>query len=280
MTRGDAVRLVALAAIWGASFLFMRVAAPAIGPVPTAAFRMLIGGGALAAYHAWIGFDPEWRRWWRHYAGIGVINSAAPFFLYAYAALALPAGLMAVLNATAPIWGAVLSLLFLGERLSFRRSAGLVLGIGGVAVLCGPEASDRWLAIVAGLGGALCYAVAGVAMRRSASAASSRGMAAGTQLLGAFALVPLLAVAPPVAVPGPGVLASLLALGLLCSGVAYVLYFRLVSDIGAGGALTVTYLIPVFGVLWGALFLGEPLSAAMLAGAALVIAGTALVLRG
>src|SRR5919201_3867415 len=98
MTRADGARLVALAAIWGASFLFVRITAPVIGPVATADLRMLIGGGALAAYYATTGFDARWRRWWLHYLAIGALNSAAPFLLYAYAAHSLSAGLLAVLN--------------------------------------------------------------------------------------------------------------------------------------------------------------------------------------
>src|SRR5919204_4211539 len=118
MSGASAARLVTLAAIWGASFLFMRIAAPAIGPVATADLRMLIGGTALLLYFAASGFDAQWRRWWRFYLVIGLLNCAAPFLLYAYAALELSAGLLAVLNATAPMWGALLLALILHERLT------------------------------------------------------------------------------------------------------------------------------------------------------------------
>ena len=278
MRAADAARLVALAAIWGASFLFMRVAAPAIGPAATADVRMLIAGGTLAAYYAATGFDPHWRRWWRYYLLIGALNCAAPFLLYGYSALELSVGLMAVLNATSPMWGALLSALMLSERLSRQRLAGLVLGIAGVALVCGPEAGGGWLGIAAALGAAFCYGLTGVVLRRWGRNASARGMAAGTQLMGGVLLFPLLAVSPP-AWPTPDVVLSVLALGLVCGALAYVLYFRLIADIGATGALTVTYLIPIFGVLWGALFLGEALSVAMIVGALIVIAGTVLVLR-
>jgi drug/metabolite transporter (DMT)-like permease len=129
MTRGDLARLVALAAIWGASFLFMRVAAPSLGPAATADLRMLIAGATLAAYFAYTGFDPQWRRWAGQYFLVGALNSAAPFLLYSYAALELSAGSMAVINATSPMFSALLSTLCLGERLSARRSLGLALGI-------------------------------------------------------------------------------------------------------------------------------------------------------
>ena len=279
MRAADAARLVALAAIWGASFLFMRVAAPAIGPLATAELRMLVASGTLAAWFAFIGFDPQWRRWWRYYLGIGLVNSAAPFLLYAYSALQLSAGLMSVINATSPMWGALLSALVLKERLTPRRIAGLLLGIAGVALVSGPQPAGAWLAIGAGLGAAFCYGLAGVVLRLAPRDTTARGMAVGTQAMAGLLFLPVLATAPA-AVPSASVIASVLALGIVCSGVAYVMYFRLIADIGPTGALTVTYLTPVFGVLWGALFLGEALTLAMLAGGLLVLAGTVLVLRG
>ncbi len=270
---------MALAAIWGASFLFMRIAAPAIGPVATADVRMLIAGAGLAAYFALTGFDAQWRRWWRYYVLIGALNSAAPFLLYGYAALELSVGMMAVVNATSPMWGALLSALLLRERLSVRGVGGLALGIVGVALVTGPQVRGAWLATAAALAAAFFYGLTGAVLRRWARDTSARGMALGTQLMGGALLLPFLLAAPP-PVPGISVAMSVLALGLVCGALAYVLYFRLIADIGAAGALTVTYLIPIFGVLWGAVFLGEALTAPMIAGALVVIAGTALVLRG
>jgi drug/metabolite transporter (DMT)-like permease len=279
MRLADAARLVALSAIWGASFLFTRIAAPAIGPAATAEARLLIAGAALAAYFSFIGFDAQWRRWWRYYLLIGTLNSAAPFLLYGYSALELSVGLMAVINATSPMWGAVLSALVLRERLSARRVVGLALGIGGVALVSGPETTRAWLAVAACLGAAFCYGLTAVVLRRWARDTSVRGMAVGTQVMAASLLLPLVLVSPP-PLPSGGVMLSLLALGLVCGAVAYVLYFRLIADIGAAGALTVTYLIPMFGLLWGALFMNEAVNVVMLAGALIVIAGTVLVLRG
>jgi drug/metabolite transporter (DMT)-like permease len=279
MRATDAARLTALAAIWGASFLFVRITAPVIGPVATADLRMLIGGIALTGWFAATGFDPQWRRWWRYYLLIGALTSALPFLLYAYAALELTAGMLVVLNATSPMWGALLSAFVVGERLSPAGIGGLALGVGGVALLSAPEGAASLLSIAAGLGAAFCYGLSAAVMRRWSRDAPSRGMAVGTQIAGGVLLLPLLALSPP-AMPGPGIVAALLALGLVCGAAAYLLYFRLIADIGAAGALTVTYLIPVFGILWGALFLGEPLEPVMLGGAALVIAGTVLVLRG
>jgi drug/metabolite transporter (DMT)-like permease len=281
MRRADAARLVLLAAIWGASFLFNRIAAPAMGPVLTAELRTLIAGIALAVYFGLTGFNPQWRRWGRQYVIVGMLTSGLPFLLWAYAALSLTAGLMSVLNATSPMWGALWSAALLRERLNARRIAGLVIGVAGVALVTRPEtgADLATPAVIAALAAAFCYGLASAYIRRWASAVPARGMAAGTQMAAGVLLIPFIALSPPPSAPTPLVAASMLALGLVCGAVAYLLYFRLIADIGATGALTVTYLIPVFGVLWGAAFLGEAISLPMLAGAALVIAGTVLVLR-
>ena len=281
MRPADTARLVALAAIWGASFLFTRIAAPALGPVLTAEARTLIAGIALAIYFGFTGYNPEWRRWGRQYVIVGILTSALPFLLWAYAALTLTAGLMSVLNATSPMWGALCSAVLLRERLTGRRIVGLLIGMVGVALVTRPEAGTAvpYGAMLAALGAALCYGLAGAYMKRWASAVPARGMAVGTQLVAGILLIPFIPLAPPQATPSLLIIVSMLMLGLMCGAIAYLLYFRLVADIGATGALTVTYLIPVFGVLWGALFLGEPLALPMLAGGVLVILGTVLVLR-
>jgi drug/metabolite transporter (DMT)-like permease len=281
MRRGDTARLGLLAAIWGASFLFNRITAPVLGPVLTAELRTLIAGIALAAYFAVSGFDPQWRRWRRQYVIVGIFSSAVPFLLWAYAALSLTAGLLSVLNATSPMWGALCSALLLRERLNARRTMGLIIGVLGVALVTRPAGGSQfhYPAISAALVAAFCYGLIATYIKRWASDVPSRGMAVGTQTAAGVLLIPFIPLWPPAAAPTPLVAASMLALGLVCGAIAYLLYFRLIADIGATGALTVTYLIPVFGVLWGALFLGETISAPMLAGGALVILGTLFVLR-
>jgi drug/metabolite transporter (DMT)-like permease len=179
------------------------------------------------------------------------------------------------------MWGALFSAWLLRERLSARGVAGLAIGVAGVALVTRPEAGSTLalLPALAATGAAACYGLAGAYMRRWAKDVPSRGMALGTQIAGGVLLAPLLLVAPPTGVPTPFVAACVLAMGLVCGAVAYLLYFRLVTDIGAAGALTVTYLIPIFGVAWGALFLGESVSLVMLGGAGLVLLGTFFVLR-
>ena len=281
MRRADIARLLVLAAIWGASYLFNRIVAPSLGPVLTAELRTLIGGVALAAWFAALGFDPEWRRWWRQYLLVAVFSSALPFVLWAYAALQVAAGLLSVLNATSPMWGALCSAVLLRERLSVRQTIGLVVGLIGVTVVTQPDSGTalHLPSIAAALAASFSYGLIATYIKGWARDVPSRGMAVGTQLAAGVLLIPFIPLWPPAAAPTPLVTASILALGLVCGAVAYLLYFRLITDIGATGALTVTYLIPVFGVLWGALFLGETVSVSMLVGAALVVLGTVFVLR-
>jgi drug/metabolite transporter (DMT)-like permease len=283
VTPADIARRVALAALWGAAFIFLRIAAPVLGAVWTAEFRVLLGGLALLAWFRFTGFDPRLRAHWRAYLVVGTIGIALPFVLYSFAAIHAPASLLAIVNATAPIFGLAWGASFGIERVTVRKAAGLALGIAGVALIARPggAAADplfAW-AIAAALGACCLYGVVGVLIKRVAVGVTPRGMAAGNQLAAAVVLIPLLPFVPPLAAPTPLVIANVLALALLASGVAFVLYFRLIADVGATRALTVTYLIPLFGIFWGWLFLGEALPAAALAGGALILAGTILVTR-
>ena len=283
MTLADYARLVALAAIWGAAFIFMRVAAPVLGPAWTPELRVLIGGLALLAWFRAIGFDPGLRVHWRFYLLIGTVNIAIPFVLYSFASMHAPASLLSITNATSPIFGLAWAALFRDERITLRKAVGLSLGVAGVALIAQPSSAASeplfgW-AVAAALGACCAYGLAGPLIKRYAGEASPRGMAAGNQLAAAVVLLPLLPLLPPLAAPSALVIANLLALALLASGVAFLLYFRLIADVGATRALTVTYLIPLFGILWGWLFLGEALPAAALAGGALILAGTVLVTR-
>jgi drug/metabolite transporter (DMT)-like permease len=278
----DALLLAALSAIWGGSFIFMRYLAPLIGPVATADARMLIAGVTLAAAFAVARFDVGWRRNARHFLVLGVLNSAVPFLLYSLAALVLPASLEAIFNALAPMFGAVFGAVWLGERLTARKGAGLVLGVVGVAATSGLSGVALDIRTGLAMAGCLlapaCYGLAGVYVKKRAAGASSLAIAGGSQLFGGLALLPFLIVAPP----GPAPLDLRIALvvvafALLCSALAYVIYFRLMKTVGPTRALTVTFLVPVFAMAWEWLFLGEAVTLGMAAGAAVILAGTWLV---
>lgn len=283
MNAGDYARLVALGAIWGASFMFQRLVAPTLGTVVTAETRVLLAGLVLAVWFRLTGFDPQWRRHWKAYLVIGTNNSALPFLLYAFASIHAPASLLALLNASAPIFGAVFGALWLGERFSPRRALGLALGLAGVALVSRPDLAAAsplfgW-AVAASLAACVFYGFTGILMKTVAAGAPSRGIAVGSQLCAALVILPLVPFAPPAAAPSLFVIANAAALAVICGAVAYVLYFRLIADVGATRALTVTYLVPVFGILWAAVFLGETLTLPMLAGGVLILAGVVLVTR-
>jgi drug/metabolite transporter (DMT)-like permease len=278
----DLTRLVALAAIWGASFLFMRVAVGSLGAMAMAESRLVLAGATIAIYLAIAGKRLDLARHWRHYAIVGTLNSAAPFALYAWSAQHLPASYLAVINATAPLFGAFVASLWLGDRITPRTALGLTAGVAGVATLVGlgPIAATpaAIAAALAGLVASLFYAVASAYVKRRSYAVDSSALAGGSNIAAAVVLLALAVAAPPPGLPAPDAIRAAVALGVLCTGVAYLLYFRLIADVGPARALTVTFLIPVFGMLWGAVFLGETITATMLAGCALVLAGTGLTL--
>lgn len=284
MRPADYGRLVALAAIWGASFIFTRVVAPSLGAIWTAESRVLLGGLALLAWFRFAGFDAGLRRHWRYYLAVGAVNSAIPFALYAYAAIHLPASLLSIVNATSPMFGMLFGALSGTERVTRRKLAGLALGAAGVALVAQPEGLQAGAAfyapIAAALGACAGYGLTGVLVRRWGRGVPARGVAAGQQLAAAAVLAPLLVLVPLPAPPTALVVGNVLAVALLASAVAFLIYFRLIADVGATRALTVTFLIPAFGVLWGWLFLGEALPAGMLGGGVLIVAGTVLVTRG
>ena len=279
----DVARLVVLAAIWGASFIFMRALAPVLGPVPIAAWRVAIAGVALIAWFRITGFDAELRRHWRAFMVIGLVNSALPFLLFAFAAVHIPASYSVILNTATPLFAAVLSAVWLDERLTAMRVAGLAAGAAGVALVTGagpvaPDAMFGW-AVAACLGAALCYALAGIYIKRRAGGAKPMAIAGWSQAFAGAALLPLTPFAPLPGTVTPGVVANVLALALLCSAFAYLLYFRLIADVGPTRAMTVTFLMPVFGMVWSVLFLQETVTLPMIAGCALIVGGTALVVR-
>ena len=280
MNAASIARLLCLSAIWGASFLFMRLGAPVLGPVLLIACRVLLAALFLALVGAVLRKPLDLRRNAVHYLVLGLFNSALPFLLFAFAARTLSASLLSILNATAPIWGAVIGAVWTRTALPAKSLLGLALGVAGVALLVGFDPGrlrvGAPLAIALGLAATFSYGIAthyAKSARKVEPFANAHGSMWGATLL----LAPAVPFSPPAAMPSLTIALAVLALGVLCSGIAYLLYFRLIADIGAASALTVTFLVPMFGVLWGHLFLGEPLGWNTLVGALVVIVGTALV---
>jgi drug/metabolite transporter (DMT)-like permease len=280
MDGASLTRLFVLAAIWGGSFLFMRVAAPVLGPVRLIAYRVGLAAVFLLGVALLRKRGLNARGHWRHYLVLGACNSAVPFLLFAFAAQTLSASLLSILNATAPIFAALIASLKSRTLPASRSALGLALGVTGVAVLASFDAvmlqPGAMLALLAGLAASLSYGIAST-YAKSAPDVDPFSNAHGSMWAATLLIAPAVPFFPANGSPDAGVTAAVVGLGLLCSGVAYLLYFRLIADLGAASALTVTFLIPVFGVLWGSVFLGEPVGWYTVSGSLIVIVGTALV---
>lgn len=280
MSAANLLRLIALAAIWGGSFLFMRMGAPVLGPVVLIEFRVGLAAAFLLLVSLVLHKRMYLKELWRHYFVIGLFNSALPFLLFGIAATTLSASLLSILNATSPIWGALIGAVWERQGLPGKKLAGLALGIIGVSVLVGLDKISlqpgAGVAIICALGAAFSYGIA-TTYAKSAKKVDPFSNAHGSMWAATLIILPAVPFFPSHATPSMAITLAVLALGVVCSGIAYLLYFRLIADLGATSALTVTFLIPVFGILWGHMVLGEPVSWHTGLGAAVVIAGTALV---
>lgn len=284
MQRRDIAEMLLLAALWGASFLFMRVGAADFGPAALVFLRVAGASLLLLPLLAWRGEIGALRTQWRPIALVGVVNTALPFALYMVALLVLSAGLASIFNATAPLWGALIAWAWLGERPTPLRGLGLALGFAGVLWLGIDNASLRAgdagvspaLGIAACIAATACYGWTANYTKQRLTGVPPMAVAAGSQAFAALATLPAALWWWPATLPGPMAWAGAAALALACTGLAYLLYFRLIARVGPAKTITVTFLIPAFAVLWGAMFLGERLTPTMLGGCAVILLGTAL----
>lgn len=284
MRRRDLAELLLLAALWGASFLFMRLGAVQFGPLALAWVR--VTGAALVLWPvlAMHGETGALRRHWKTIAVVGVTNSALPFALFAYALLTITGSLGAVFNAATPLFGAVIAWAWLRQRLDAPRVVGLVIGFGGVFWLAWDKASFKGdadsirttLAVGASLLAAVSYGFSANYTKRYASHVPSMALATGSQIAASLALLVPAFRTWPAQWPEVHAWSSAIGLAVLCTGFAYILYFRLIANAGAANALSVTFLVPVFAVVWGATFLAEMPTHSMLIGCAVILFGTAL----
>jgi drug/metabolite transporter (DMT)-like permease len=273
-----------LAAIWGASFLFMRLGVVEFGPLPAAAVRVVVASLFLLPLVAWRGQMHVLRSHWKKIFAIGVLNSGIPFICFSFALLSITTGLSAILNATVPLFGALVAWWWLDDRPSASRGLGLVIGFAGVALLAWDKASFKpdasgiasgW-AVIACLVATLCYGFAANAAKRYLAGLPALVTATGSQLGASVALVVPALWYWPEHNPGLQAWLALIALGVLCTGVAYILYFRLIEQAGPARAVAVTFVVPVFAVIYGGLFLGEAVTAWMVFCGAVIVCGTAL----
>jgi drug/metabolite transporter (DMT)-like permease len=274
------LELVVLAALWGASFLFMRIGAPEMGPVGLIAIRTLVAGLFLLPFLFFYNSHRGVRRHVPAIALVGVIGSAMPFALIAYATLTVTAGYASILNATTPMFGALVAWIWLGDRLRPSGIIGLLVGFAGVFVLVWGKGEMPSLqlgtAVAAALTATLLYALAATTTKRYLAEVHPLTLATLSQLFAAASLLPLALLAVPEQMPSAKAWWSVVLLGIASTGIAYVIYFRLISQVGPTKTLTVTFLIPVFGLFWGWLFLEEAIGWSMVAGCLLILLGVGL----
>jgi len=276
----DLVDLISLGFLWGASFLFMRIAGPEFGAFALVEVRVAIAAFVLVPMLYAKGQFDQLTDNWTVLGILGVHNTALPFLLLTWATLFLSAGIAGILNATAPIFAALVAWAWLGEKLTLNKAAGLAVGTVGVWLLVrdkvGPSMEDTTLAVIAALGGSFLYGIGGNFTRRYASKIKPLAVAAGSQVGAALVLLPVAILTWPDTPISTTAWAAAIVMGLFSTALAYILYFRLIANTGPTNAITVTYLIPLFAMVLGALFIDEPITVSMIVGCAVILLGTAL----
>jgi drug/metabolite transporter (DMT)-like permease len=277
----DLGALVLLSALWGASFIYIRVAVPALGPFVLVELRVGLAAVALALCAALLGRLPKLRRRWRQFALLGAVNVAIPFSLISAAEINLTASLAAILNSTTVMFTAVVAAVWMGDALTARKLVGVALGIVGVTVLVGwdPIAMNWAVALSVGamLAASLAYALGSVYAKRTFADSPPLAIASGQLTAAAMLMLPLAAVSAPEQSPSTIVVLSVLGLALPSTAVAYMLYFRLIANVGPTSTSTVTLLVPLFGLLFGVVLLDEPVGVGTLAGLVLILSSVTLI---
>lgn len=279
MKKIDYAVLLSLGALWGGSFLFMRMGAGAFGALPLAGLRAI--GAALCFLPLLASRQrlAEWRAHWRPIAVVGLTNSALPFLLFTFATRSLPAGLASIIDGMTPMFAALVGWLWLGQRLDAWRGAGLALGFAGVLWLAegslalGPGAG---LALLAGMAATALYGYVVHYTHLRLAGVTPLVVTVGSHMVAALLLLPPTLLFWPARTPPMQAWLAAAGLAVLCTALAYVLFFWVLARVGAARIMVIPYLIPAFGVLWGALLLGEQVSTRMLGGCAVILLGTAL----
>jgi drug/metabolite transporter (DMT)-like permease len=280
MKTRDLVYLLVLSALWGASYLFMRIAAPEFGPVVLIHLRVAAASLLLLPIFLLRSDISELKSNWKRLAIVGTLNSVLPFCLLAYSTLYLSGGFASILTATSPLFAALIAWVWLSDRLDASRITGLVIGFAGVVVLVRDKVSfdvnGVSLAILAAIVASAFYGIGANYIKKKLSGIRSLALATGSQVAATMVLLPFAVMLWPSGPISARAWVSVILLGTASTAVAYLLYFRLITNVGPVRALTVTYLIPAFAVLWGAVFIDERVTIVMVVGCLIILFGTAL----
>jgi len=284
MRSRDLTDLLLLAAVWGGSFLFMRMAAPEFGTMALAELRVGIAAACLLPFALWQGRLGPLLRNALPLFGVGAFNAALPFALYAYAAGSLGAGFLSIANAVAPMWGGVIGWLWLKDRLPWTSALGLAVGFLGIVALVWDKldftSGGSGPAVLAAIVAPLCYGIGANFTKRYLTGVDALTSATGTMTMAAIMLMPLAIMHWPEQPVSIRAWTAIILLAVLCTTIAYIIFFRLIANIGPTRAVTVTFLVPVFGMFWGAFLLGEVITRPIIVGACVILVGTALVIAG
>ena len=284
MSIRNLIELILLAALWGASFLFLRIATPEFGAIALIQVRVLVA--ALFLLPIWYFREAkrtkkQVQQYWRPLLVVGLLNSAIPFVLFAYSTLYITGGYASVINSTVPTWGALVAWFWLGNKPGFDSTVGLAIGIVGVIILVSGSLTGSLGGVSNGVLAALCaaflYGVAANYTSVKLTQVSPLTISTMSLVAASLVLLPLTIVYLPTQSISLQAWIAVLAMGVFCTGFANILYFRLIANIGSTKAITVTFLIPIFGTIWGVLFINEAVSIDMLAGGGVILLGTALV---
>ena len=282
MRPADLARLVALAAMWGGSYLFLRYAVPSMGALLLIEIRVVLAGLALLAFVLATGGHVGWRRHWRAYLFVGAVGLALPFTLIAQAVTVIDASTAAILNALSPLFASVVAAIWIRDPITPAKAAGIALCLVGTAVLVGwtpvPMSGRELFAASLSIAATALYGYTIVFTKVHLREANPLGTAAGTLLMAALAMLPFTPVSRDFSAIPAGAWLAAAGLALVSTTVAFIFYYRLIADVGPVKAITVTLLVPVFGMFWGVVFLGEPVTAGRLAGCAIILAGCSLIL--
>jgi len=281
----DLARLVALAAVWGASYLFMRYAVPQLGPVHMITLRVLVGGLLLAALLVVTRGSVDWRRHWKDFLFVGAIGIALPFVLIAGALTSIDASTAAILNALSPLFTSLIAAAWIRDPLTLPKMIVITLCLAGTMVLVGwtptPMTPAQLTGAAMSVGATALYGLSNVYAKVRLKSASAMGISVGTLLMAAAVLLPIALVVPsprPLAEVTNLAWAATLGLAVFSTAIAFIWYYRLIADVGPVKSITVTLLVPIFGMVWGVIFLGEPVTPGRIAGCAIILAGCALIL--
>jgi drug/metabolite transporter (DMT)-like permease len=269
--------------IWGGSFVFMRVLAPVLGPILTSNLRILLAGIILIIYFKIISLDVEWKKNFKHYLILGLLHCSIPFSLFSFAALHLPASNMSILNACTPFFAAIFSALWLNEPLKTNRVIGLILGFTGVVIISKAAVIEQdsmfIIATLACILATVCYGLSVTYIKTHAHGVNPVAIAGAGSLLGGLAMLPANYFNGEVGAITLEIVVMVFVFALFCSAIAFILFYKLIKDIGPTKATTVTFLIPVFGMLWGNLILDEQITSGVFLGCAVILLGIYLIFR-